>query len=208
MALIQRTGKYGTYWGNTYDSSNALSESQMQLNATYIYSYLTDKGWSINSIAATLGNMSVESSLNPGRWQSDRVGGDTSGHGYSLCQWTPYTNYTDWVDGDPSEMDNALSRIIYELDNGLQYIPTDSYPESFSEYTKSTKDLTYLTTAFLKNYERAGVEHLETRIEWSNTWYEYLTGVTPTPPGGNESSSKKKKKYNFILFNRRKRIYG
>lgn len=203
-----RTGTYGFYYGSYFNESEPLTTSEMEVNAKYIYSYLSNKGWSKNSIAAILGNMTTESSLNPGRWQSDNVG--NSSGGYSLVQWTPSTNYTNWVEGDPSEMDNALSRIIYELNNGLQWISTDSYPLSFTEFTKSKSAIDYLTTAFLKNYERAGVENLSSRIEYANKWYSVISGEEPSTPGesgSGSSTTKKKKGFNFILFNRRRKIY-
>lgn len=85
MGLEKRTGTYGEYWGNTYDSSNTLTREQMELNATYIYNALINDGWTLNAIAGMLGNMQSESAINPGRWQSDRVGGDADGHGYRSC---------------------------------------------------------------------------------------------------------------------------
>ena len=120
MGLEQRTGKFGAYWGNTYDSSTSLKQSQMEVNAKYIYSYLSSEGWTLNAIAGILGNMQSESSINPGRWESDRVGGNPDSHGYGLVQWTPYTKYTNWVSGDPSTMDNNISRILYEVDNNIE----------------------------------------------------------------------------------------
>ena len=65
MGLEQRQGEFGTYWGNTYDSSNALTLEQMQVNAIYLYSALSSKGWTLNAIAGILGNMQSESSINP-----------------------------------------------------------------------------------------------------------------------------------------------
>lgn len=64
MGLEQRQGEYGTYWGNTYDSSNALDFEQMKINARYIYNSLIVKGWTINAISGMLGNMQSESSIN------------------------------------------------------------------------------------------------------------------------------------------------
>ncbi len=212
---IARTGTFGAYYGNTYDTSNALTTSEMQVNATYIYAYLTNKGWSINSIAAILGNMQAESSINPGRWQSDRVGGESSGHGYGLCQWTPYTKYTEWVSGDPSTMDNNLSRIIYEVENSLQWYGTGNYAGmSFSDFSKSTESVSFLAIGFLLCYERPADQSSsvqEYRASLANAWYEYLTGVTPPPgpgpgPGPTPSGNKKRKKYNFILFDKKKRM--
>lgn len=65
MGLEQRTGQYGTYWGNTYDSSNALTMQQMEINAIYICLYLQNEGWTLNAVAGILGNMQSESSINP-----------------------------------------------------------------------------------------------------------------------------------------------
>ena len=49
------------------------------------------------------------------------------------------------------------------------------YPESFSEFTKSTKSVTYLASAFLHNYERAGVSAETERQENATYWYNNLT---------------------------------
>lgn len=65
MGLEQRQGTYGTYWGNTYDSSQALTMEQMKVNATYIAQSLLASGWSINAICGMLGNMESESTINP-----------------------------------------------------------------------------------------------------------------------------------------------
>ena len=51
MGLEQRIGTYGQYWGNTYDSSNALTMDQMKLNALYIWNCLNQQGWTLNAVA-------------------------------------------------------------------------------------------------------------------------------------------------------------
>lgn len=200
MALSQRIGTYGFYWGNDFNSSNALNLSQMQINATYITKSLLDKGWTKNAIAGMLGNMQSESSINPGRWQSDRVGGEASGHGYGLVQWTPYTKYTQWlpVISDPSTMDNNLKRIIYEVDNNLQWIATETYPYSFSEFTKSTADPYTLGMMFVTNYERPA-EITTQRGENARYWFEYIGGILPTV------ENKKRKKFPWVLYQRKLR---
>lgn len=215
MAVSLRTGQYGSYYGNDYNSSNALNTEQMEINATYIYSYLNAKGWSINAVAALLGNMQAESSINPGRWQSDRVGGDSTSHGYSLVQWTPYTKYTNWCSeqgySDPSEMDSALARIVYEVEQDIQWIGVGNYyGMSFEEFATSEESVSYLAVGFLLCYERPADQSESVqnyRSELANSWYEYLTGVSPDPPSPTPSKTKKKK-FNFLLFKRRKRIYG
>lgn len=65
MGLLERVGIYGNYWGNTYDSSQALNQSQMEENAEYIWRYLQNEGWTLNAVAGILGNMQSESSINP-----------------------------------------------------------------------------------------------------------------------------------------------
>lgn len=65
MGLELRTGQYGEYWGNTYDSSQALDYEKMQINATYIWNYLGNANWTKNAVSAILGNMQSESSINP-----------------------------------------------------------------------------------------------------------------------------------------------
>lgn len=202
MAISLRSGIYGIYYGSEFDSSGSLSKEQQEVNATYIYTYFKNKGWTTNAIAGMLGNMQAESSLNPGRWQSEDVGNLDGGYG--LVQHTPASKYIDWCgDEDASEMDNNLDRIIYELNHGIQYYPTDNYPETFSEFTTSTKSPSYLAMAFLKNYERAGVEVASTRQQFANNWYTFLNGKPFV--GG----TRKKKKFKFILFNKKRgRVYG
>lgn len=207
-----RSGTYGEYYGSYWGESAPLNQSQMEVSAFYVYSALMDKGWTPEAIAGLLGNMQHESSINPGRWQSDDVGKTSAG--YSLVQWTPSTKYTEWCESegrsDPSEMDNAIARILYEVENNVQYYATDSYPISFVEFTQSTGSPYDLACAFAWNYERSWTVLYGTEAEKealrgkrggsAEDWYTYLTGKEPTPPGSGGSKKKKRKKYNFILF--------
>ncbi len=201
----QRTGNFGVYYGSFFGESNYLSETQQKANAYYIYSYFKNEGWSDEAIAGMLGNIQRESTLNPGCWQSHDIG-NMSG-GYGLVQWTPASNYIEWCNGDPSEIDNQLDRIMYELENGLQYYPTSKYPMTFKEFSTSTKAPATLASAFLKNYERAGVEKEEERRTNANNWYNFLTGKTPAEPDdrvGGGFKFKKTKRYKFYIFRKAK----
>lgn len=51
--------------GNTYNSSNTMVQSQMEINATYIWSALYNAGWTKEAVAGMLGNMQSESAINP-----------------------------------------------------------------------------------------------------------------------------------------------
>ena len=213
--VIKSYGKYGEYYRSQDGTSEALSTTQMNVNANYIKTYLTYENWSIEAICGLLGNMQNESALNPARWQSNDVG-NMSG-GYGLTQWTPATKYINWATengyNDYGAMDSNLARLIYEVNNHVQYYPTSGYPETFSEFTQSSKTPYYLACVFAWNYERSSVvlygteeekEALRQRRGGSaNAWYEYFTGETPTPP----SKPKKRRKFKFLLFRKVRRYY-
>lgn len=210
----KRTGLFGTYYGSFSTESEPLTASEQDVNATYIYKSLIAKGWNINSVSALLGNMQAESSLNPGRWQSDDV--NNTSMGYGLVQWTPSTKYTLWATEsgylDPSEMDTNIARIMYELENNIQWIATSNYDYSFKTFATGTgKTVSELAKAFLLNYERPADQSASVqsyRASLAESWYTYLTGVDidpSEPEGGTTANKTKKKKFNFILFNRRRR---
>lgn len=161
-----------THSGNFY-----LSESKMKDNAQYILDYFLDKGWTKNAICGMLGNMQRESTINPGIWQNLDEGNTSLGFG--LVQWTPSTKYFNWCDERNlpyDEMDSNLARIEWELENNVQYISTDAYPESFEEFTQSEESPEYLASVFLHNYERAGVSAEEERRTNARKWFDTLEG--------------------------------
>ena len=197
----QRTGLFGSYFGSFFNESEPLSEKEMRVNAIYIKNYLVNEGWSINAIAGMLGNMQAESTINPGRWQSDDV--NNTSMGYGLVQWTPATKYIDWCNEtagetgpvDPSLMDLNIQRILYELENNLQWIATSSYNFTFEEFSKSDLAVSDLAKAFLLNYERPADQSESVqnyRASLGEAYYELISGDTPTPP---ITPSNKKRKY-------------
>lgn len=211
MATL-RSGKFGSYYGSGLNESSPLTQSEMTTNAGYVYSYLTQSGWTIQAISAMLGNMQAESTINPGRWQSEDV--NNMSMGYGLVQWTPATNYIDWCTeqglSDYSEMDNNLARILYEVANNKQWIAKETYNFSFAEFTKSTDSVASLAKAFLLNYERPKDQSESVqnyRASLAESWYTVLSGETPTPeqPSEPEQTTLKRKHYNFLLFNAKRR---
>lgn len=157
--------------GNRY-----LSMSEMQNNADIMYAFFTEKGWTVNAISSMFGNMQTESTLNPGIWENL----DPFVGGYGLVQWTPYTLYSDWAgDGWQDNGQKEMERIIYELENHLQWISTSLYPMTFREFSQSDKPPAYLAQAFLYNYERPAVKPQPARSKQAEYWYEYLAGHPP-----------------------------
>lgn len=137
--------------------------------------YLVARGWSPNSIAGMLGNMQTESTINPAIWQNLDSGNMNLGFG--LVQWTPASKYINWANArglDYRQMDSNLQRILWELSNNEQWISTSQYPFSFLDFTKSKESPEYLASAFLKNYERAGVERETDRRRQARHWYNVL----------------------------------
>lgn len=204
----------------THSSNEYLNERQMWGNAKYIILYFEDLGWTTQAIAAMLGNMERESTINPGLWQNMDEGNLSGGLG--LVQWTPASKLINWCDQwglDYLSIEAQCMRIYYEFENGLQWIPTNAFPESFEEFSQSEEDVAYLTECFLKNYERAGVEALDERIENAEYW-EYSIEHWVRPDEGEEDDDdpiepepepepikKKKSHYKFHLFNKRRRLF-
>lgn len=189
----------GFYTGNNY-----LTQSQIDTNAIWIYTYLriAPTNWtSLESICALLGNMQQESTVNPGLWEN-RAQGNRNG-GYGLVQWTPASKYLDWAATEhiePAYMDSNLKRLQYEMDNNLQWIKTPTFQISFAEFARNSEEWTIprLVSCFMRCYERPSTagEVLSQRIKYADHFYELLKGEpvppeppspigpdTPTPPG-------------------------
>lgn len=157
--------------GNKY-----LTESQMQGNALEVYKYFAGKGWTLNAIGGILGNMEKESNINPGLWQSLKEGNYSGGFG--LVQWTPATNYTNWANSNGYGITDPEGQ-MYWIDalsaSSGQWIATSAYSMTWSAYKNSKESPEYLASAFLKNFERAGVEVESERRSAARKWYDYLT---------------------------------
>ena len=157
--------------GNKY-----LTESQMQGNALEVYKYFAGKGWTLNAIGGILGNMEKESNINPGLWQSLKEGNYSGGFG--LVQWTPATNYTNWANSNGYGITDPEGQ-MYWIDalsaSSGQWIATSAYSMTWGAYKNSKESPEYLASAFLKNFERAGVEVESERRSAARKWYDYLT---------------------------------
>lgn len=149
-------------------------------------------GWTDNAVAAVLGNMQTESSINPGIWEGlspYTIGGRASGYG--LVQWTPWDKYANWAGDD--WRDNGvreLQRIDYEAANGLQWFYNAevgiSPPITFRQFTQSTLDVETLSDYWLYFYEHPGdpLYSRTLRRAQSIRWYEFITGHPYTPGAG------------------------
>lgn len=171
----------------THSGNRFLNMSEMTDNAQYIMDYLIAKGWTKNAISGMLGNMQTESTINPGIWQSLDEGNTRLGFG--LVQWTPATKYLDWAKSKgltPTTLDANLQRILYEVENNIQWIKSGY---TFKQFTQS-KDTPYnLGLLFLQAYERPKESNQPVRGIQAETWYKVLSAdgsiVPPDEPGDN-----------------------
>ena len=172
-----------TWYYHDTNAYGSMTQAEMEANASEIYAQLYSVyGWSVNAISAVLGNMQAESYINPAQTQHGYPVGSMTG-GYGLVQWTPASKIKDWLRNNNHSLYSGfwqLYAVNFES-TGVQYIPTTQFPLTYAEFKVSGETVAYLTEAFLKNYERAGVEALSTRIQYAENWYRYLMGTDPPP---------------------------
>ena len=174
-----------------YCENRFLSFEEMTVNAQYILDFLTAYGWTKNAICGMLGNMQSESTINPGIWQNLDEGNMSVGFG--LVQWTPASKYIDWATSlglDYYNMNSELLRILYEVENNVQWIATSDYNFSFQEFTQSNESPEYLAEAFIHNYERPANPDQPQRATQARYWYDHLTGghggTSPSPESADD----------------------
>lgn len=189
-------GNFDWIYGNRY-----LNDAEMANNAYIVFIELTARGWTLNAIAGLLGNMESESTINPAIWESLNEG-NTAG-GYGLVQWTPSTNYTSWANSkgyNIKDGNKQLQWIDEETVKEGQWIATNEYPLPFSDFKTSYAEPEYLASAFLKNFERAGVEVENERKQQARKWFNVLIDYDGSQPIWGHGK-RKTKGYNFLLFN-------
>ena len=204
----------GFYWAET-EALNSLD--QRRTNARYIRNTcITDSWafmcpghenspvspWTLHAIAAFLGNVRVESWINPGLYQGFTV---NPANGYGLVQWTPGTLLLNWANGlnyPTYDIDVQLARLQYESDNNLEWYPAGNYTyiRTFQQFITTTQ-YTYweLTGAFWVNYLRSAassnpdseeyIASLNARVDAAEGWYDYLTRTPAEPPWRPSSAS-------------------
>lgn len=182
--------------GNRY-----LSKDEMTINAQFIMDYLIsrEEGWTKESISAMLGNMESESTINPGIWESLKEGNMAGGFG--LVQWTPASKLIDWANKLGyvyDRIETQLERIVFEIENDIQWISTSKYPMTFKQFIKSTESPDYLADVFLTNYERPKEPNQPIRGIQALYWYENLEG------DGNYIPDKNKVDPFYLISNKRK----
>ena len=163
------------------DSLGALTQQQKEENAVAFYTHFATS-MTLEAICGLLGNIDVESQLNPGQ-QENGYGGSTS-RGYGLIQWTPATlllnwatlNNYNWYDGEAQS--EYIDEENYYTGSDVVWIPTTAYPYTWNQY-KALTDVEIATKAYLYERERAGASAESSRIQAALSWYNYLSSYQP-----------------------------
>jgi hypothetical protein len=162
-----------------------LTDAWKEVNVWIITAYFRQRGWTDNAIAGMLGNMDIESFINPAQSEVGSGLSDTR-YGFGLVQWTGTSriSFQDWAGADwETNYDKQLERIMYEYNGGYtQWIPVAEYNYmTFQQFAASTQSPEYLAMAFEKSYER-GTPLQSQREAAARKWYNVISG-TPTPSG-------------------------
>jgi hypothetical protein len=178
-------------------------------------------------VAALMGNLYAESGLNPknlenayeeslgytddsytkavsnGTYSKDNFINDRAGYG--LAQWTFPSRkealYNRFVTGGYNsigELQLQINYLLYELHN--------DYP-SVMQILKNATSIRVASNKVLHDFENPLDQSLSVEVYRESLGQGYYNKYA-TGSGGGTISSKKRKGYNFVLFNKRRRIYG
>ena len=163
------------------NNTRPLTEEESKKNWLAFWQFFKSKGWTANAVSGILGNSYYESTVNPNRWEGDVPFAEpVSSRGYGLVQWTPWTKIIDWLKEkgyypDVSKFGQGeCERIQWEMENNQQWIATSTYPESFRDFSVSTKDPYTLAIEFLANYERPADQNQPQRGTKAREIYDYI----------------------------------
>lgn len=175
----------------TTDVRISLPERVQVRNMNKIYDYFIAQNWTPNAIAGMLGNMMVESSVNPWLFQNrsldwsnpNAILTDTGGMG--LTQWTPCRKYYQWaLDNilDPQSGTTMCDRIMYEYINNLQWSLNNYGQHTWQDFVTSTEEPWILADVWLWAYERPASPDEQQR--WANAeWcFQNIHGGTGLKP--------------------------
>lgn len=161
--------QYDGWWVelNTYFTTSDVriyDPEQVQIdNMRNVLTYFRRKGWTKESICGMLGNMMVESTVNPWLFQNHNLDwtnpsailSDPDGMG--LTQWTPCRKYYQWAldeNLDPESGYTMCDRIFYEYQNNLQWSLDNILQYTWEDFVTSTQTPEILSRVFLWAYER------------------------------------------------------
>ena len=183
--------QYNGYWIST---DTYLTQAHRDENALLVYDFLNGLGWTKEAIAGILGNMDVESTMNPalieGRNYHTLIDNNTclsiNDHtGVGLVQWTGHTTTSpagqklasfairyneQWYDGDLQ-----CFRLKRECDTDIQFNhgTVDGQSWDWQTYISSTSTPEQLAKVWQLLYERGGSD-TTTRQQKARYYYKLI----------------------------------
>lgn len=159
------------------------------MNIFYRY-FVRQLGWTRNAVSGMLGNIMVESTVNPWLFQNHNLDwsnpsailADNGGMG--LTQWTPCRKYYQWaIDSnlDPQSGNTMCERIYYEYQNNLQWSLDNILQYTWQDFVTSTESPEILARVFVWAYERPADPDIDQRQANARWVFDNIYGsVLPT----------------------------
>lgn len=165
------------FWTTSEGQSQyGLSQTEKDENANRVYTFFTKKGWTKEAICGMLGNMDVESRMNP---RAESTGADT----YGLVQWHPASKLQLWAISENLNWELGLTqckRIAYEEEFNLQWVSWATYTFSYwaREMVESVENMARI---FMTHYEVADPGTVAERQEWALYYYGAVKLISDFP---------------------------
>ena len=186
VLMAARSSNMGMAGGMGYGTVGAAEFSDMGSTelvggdtAQQSWNFLRQKGFSEEQSAGILGNMRQESSMRPDTIQSGQrydeskaLNPNVHGYGLGIVQWdgsrrADYIKYAKSKGKPWQDLGTQLDFMWHEL----QTTERLAY-----NAVKSASTIEAAQLAFLRKYERAGIEKLDTRNKYSREFYNQLSG--------------------------------
>jgi hypothetical protein len=169
-------------------------------------------------VSAILGNFHIESTVNPGIYESlDRIpDSDMTNNnvygGYGLGQWTNKaslgltrrTQLIQWLDSNGYTWTDGDAQLDYLLYENYWHQNVGSYSTLTDFLLSTSTNINELTRIYMRNWEGINNNTLSQRQQWANMFYNYIvehyedTAIT-TWYSGNIYLSEAQQKNNAVL---------
>ena len=173
---------------NPWDPNDYRTDQRAHDNAEIAWNYFRSQGFTEEATAGVLGNLTVESYMNPGQ----------IGHNYSisdpyspkgLMMWTTSSiidilysyaseHNKNWYDGDLQCMFIAENRVYPGFANGCIFYPRNGYNYTYDQFKQLT-DINECVHAFCWEAEAPGTPHMNNRESAAAYWFTEFTGHQP-----------------------------
>lgn len=172
-----------------YRGNVNLPQTDRDNNAWEIYNFFNAENWALESIAAMVGNIDVESTVNPERINANSgASGLTQLLGQRLTWMKDYVentlSYSSWTNGD-----GQIRYILLERNDSSYegWLKRGGYDRTFAQFASnsendSLEDLTYM---WQMCYERVSIGvPVPVRYTRAQYYYELFSGSPPPPTPG------------------------